>query len=216
MENILEYCNFLLVESSPKKLKKSLKGSLDSDDRAKMRKALRNNIVTFKFTKRNGEVRTAHGTLYPDFLPALRGGSPKPEHQMVYFDIDKDGWRSFRSYTFIKILNLKPVTEKEIDDFLLDREIEKDRKKAMSKREKEEVVKKVHSEESAKKHRTLVKIKGDDEDAMDSVKHHEEKIHKKKEKHDEPVKKKKEKDVVERIHDDADIDDLVDNKKDGD
>ena len=94
---MLSFEDFCLNESSLRKIKKILKGSLDtSKDRSRMKKALRNNIVTFKFTKRNGEVRTAHGTLYPDFLPALRGGSPRPEHQMVYFDMDKDGWRSFR------------------------------------------------------------------------------------------------------------------------
>ena len=172
-----------------------------------MKKALRNNIVTFKFTKRNGEVRTAHGTLYPDFLPALRGGSPRPEHQMVYFDMDKDGWRSFRTYKFIKILKLKPVTEKEIDDFKLEKEIEKDRKKAMLKKEESE------------KGKVFKKIKGDDEeeDVMDSLKHHEEKVRKKKEKHDEPVKKKKEKSVVDRMHEEGgDIDKMVSDKKDDD
>ena len=205
---MLSFEDFCLNESSLKKIKKILKGSLDtSKDRSRMKKALRNNIVTFKFSKRNGEVRTAHGTLYPDFLPALRGGSPRPEHQMVYFDMDKDGWRSFRTYKFIKILKLKPVTEKEIDDFKLEKEIEKDRKKAMLKKEESE------------KGKVFKKIKGDDEeeDVMDSLKHHEEKVRKKKEKHDEPVKKKKEKSVVDRMHEDGgDIDKMVSDKKDDD
>ena len=205
---MLSFEDFCLNESSLRKIKKILKGSLDtSKDRSRMKKALRNNIVTFKFTKRNGEVRTAHGTLYPDFLPDLRGGSPRPEHQMVYFDMDKDGWRSFRTYKFIKILKLKPVTEKEIDDFKLEKEIEKDRKKAMLKKEESE------------KGKVFKKIKGDDEeeDVMDSLKHHEEKVRKKKEKHDEPVKKKKEKSVVDRMHEEGgDIDKMVSDKKDDD
>ena len=79
-----------------------------------MRRELRDNIITFKFRKRNGDVRTAHGTLHPDYLPPLKGGGPRPEKQMVYYDLDKEGWRSFRSYAFIKILNIKPVTSKSV------------------------------------------------------------------------------------------------------
>ena len=106
---ILDFDCYIINEASLKKLKKSLHGVLDMSDRKRMRKELRHNIITFKFKKRNGEIRTAHGTLHPDYLPRLRGGGPRPEHQMVYYDLDKEGWRSFRSYSFIKILNIKPV-----------------------------------------------------------------------------------------------------------
>lgn len=96
-------------ESSLKKLKDELHGVLDKSGRKQMRQELKHNIITFKFEKRNGDIRKAHGTLHPDYLPPLRGGSPKPERQMVYYDLDKGAWRSFRSYKFIKILNIKPV-----------------------------------------------------------------------------------------------------------
>lgn len=92
---------------------KELHGVLDKSGRKRMRRELRDNIITFKFKKRNGEIRKAHGTLHPDYLPPLRGGSPKPERQMVYYDLDKKQWRSFRSYSFIKILNIKPVKDDE-------------------------------------------------------------------------------------------------------
>ena len=95
----------------------------------------------------------------------------------------------------------------DFDDFKLEKEIEKDRKKAMLKKEESE------------KGKVFKKIKGDDEeeDVMDSLKHHEEKVRKKKEKHDEPVKKKKEKSVVDRMHEDGgDIDKMVSDKKDDD
>ena len=106
---ILDFGSFVINESSLKKLKKDIHGVLHMSDRKRMRKELRDNIITFKFRKRDGSIRTAHGTLHPDYLPPLKGGGPRPEKQMVYYDLDKEGWRSFRSYSFIKILNIKPV-----------------------------------------------------------------------------------------------------------
>lgn len=107
---ILDFDSYIINESSLKKLKREVHGVLNMSARKRMRKELRDNIITFKFKKRNGDIRTAHGTLHPDYLPALKGGAPRPEHQMVYYDLDKEGWRSFRSFKFIKILNVKPVT----------------------------------------------------------------------------------------------------------
>ena len=106
---ILDFGSFVINEASLKKLKKDVHGVLNMSARKRMRRELRDNIITFKFKKRNGEIRTAHGTLHPDYLPPLKGGAPRPERQMVYYDLDKEGWRSFRSYAFIKILNIKPV-----------------------------------------------------------------------------------------------------------
>lgn len=111
---ILDFGSYIINESSLKKLKKDVHGVLHMSARKRMRRELRDNIITFKFRKRNGELRTAHGTLHPDYLPKLKGGAPRPEHQMVYYDLDKEGWRSFRSYAFIKILNIKPVDSKSI------------------------------------------------------------------------------------------------------
>ena len=106
---ILDFGSFVINESSLKKLKKDVHGVLHMSARKRMRRELRDNIITFKFRKRDGSIRTAHGTLHPDYLPPLKGGGPRPEKQMVYYDLDKEGWRSFRSYSFIKILNIKPV-----------------------------------------------------------------------------------------------------------
>jgi len=107
---ILDFGSYIINEASLKKLKRQVHGVLNMSARKRMRKELRNNIITFKFKKKNGEIRTAHGTLHPSYLPKLKGGAPRPEHQMVYYDLDKEGWRSFRSFTFIKILNVKPVS----------------------------------------------------------------------------------------------------------
>ena len=140
---ILDFDSFQINESSLKKLKRDILGILNMSARKRMRKELRDNIITFKFRKRNGELRTAHGTLHPDYLPKLKGGAPRPERQMVYFDLDKDGWRSFRSYSFIKILNIKPVEPGSAPV--------KPSPKPVSKKEEEEETKKVSVEKEEKK-----------------------------------------------------------------
>ena len=165
---ILDFDSYIINESSLKKLKRQIHGVLDRSARKRMRKELRGNIVTFKFTKRNGEIRTAHGTLHPDYLPKLRGGAPRPEHQMVYYDLDKEGWRSFRSYSFIKILNLKPVDSKTIvpkPKPVAKEDEEEETKKVTMEKEKEEVKKPIHKEEDEKEVKKPVHKKEDvDED----------------------------------------------------
>ena len=117
---ILDYTEYIFEK---------LSGSLVMKERKKMREILRKNIVTFKFQKRDGSIRKAHGTLYPDFLPELKGtGGPRPAYQMVYYDLDKFGWRSFRSFKFIKIIKQVPVTEEIIKDFIRARDEEMTRR----------------------------------------------------------------------------------------
>lgn len=165
---ILDFDSYIINESSLKKLKRQIHGVLDRSARKRMRKELRDNIVTFKFKKRNGEIRTAHGTLHPSYLPKLRGGAPRPEHQMVYYDLDKEGWRSFRSYSFIKILNLKPVDSKTIipkPKPVAKEDEEEETKKVTMEKEKEEVKKPIHKEEDEKEVKKPVHKKEDvDED----------------------------------------------------
>ena len=150
---ILDFDSYIINESSLKKLKKNLHGVLNMSARKRMRKELRDNIVTFKFKKRNGEIRTAHGTLHPSYLPKLRGGAPRPEHQMVYYDLDKNSWRSFRSYSFIKIVNIKPVDSKTIvvkphtKSSKAEDDEEVKNTKPIEKEEEKEVKRPVHKEE---------------------------------------------------------------------
>lgn len=150
-----------------------------------MRKELRDNIITFKFRKRNGDLRTAHGTLHPDYLPPLKGGGPRPEHQMVYYDLDKKGWRSFRSYSFIKILNIKPVEGAPVT-----KPVPKPHPKPITKSEDEEEVKKtsMHTED-------------------------EEKMKEKEEKVKEKVSKKKIHEIDDEIEDDDDHKSVLDDKE---
>ena len=114
---ILNFDDFCINEKhSIKKVKKLLRGVLNSADRDTMRKELRHNIIVFKFIKRDGSLRKAKGTLHPSYLPPLKGGSPKPEHQMVYYDLDKKHWRSFRSFKFIKIIDIIPIDSSKTSD----------------------------------------------------------------------------------------------------
>lgn len=171
---ILDFDSYIINESSLKKLKRQIHGVLNMSARKRMRKELHDNIITFKFKKRNGEIRTAHGTLHPDYLPKLRGGAPRPEHQMVYYDLDKNSWRSFRSYSFIKILNIKPVDSKTIvpkPKPVAKEEDEEETKKVTMEKEKEEVKKPIHKEEDEKEVKKPVHKKEDEDVDEDGEKH---------------------------------------------
>lgn len=153
---------------------KRLSGSLVMKDRKTMRKKLRENILVFKFQKRDGTIRRAVGTLYPDLLPPIKGtGGPKPVYQMVYFDLEKLAWRSFRSFKFIKILKETPITDSIVDEYLKKIEDEKIRKeeekkhkitkKEKEKREKErELEREEEEKEREKKHKEHEKEHDDD------------------------------------------------------
>ena len=141
---------------------KRLSGSLMMKDRKTMRKKLRENILVFKFQKRDGTIRRAVGTLYPDLLPPIKGtGGPKPVYQMVYFDLEKLAWRSFRSFKFIKILKETPITDSIVDEYLKKIEDEKRRKeeekkhkitkKEKEKREKERELEREEEEKEREK-----------------------------------------------------------------
>ena len=161
---ILDFGSYIINEASLKKFKRQVHGVLNMSARKRMRKELRDNIIIFKFRKRDGTIRTAKGTLHPSYLPKLRGGAPRPEKQMVYYDLDKEAWRSFRSYSFIKILNVKPVSgsgtptstkpvskpvhkpeeeEEEVKKTVPTKEIEKEKEKEVHTEEKKEK-KKLH------------------------------------------------------------------------
>ena len=124
--NIFDFKTFI---NEVKKV--NISGNLVMKDRMKMKKLLRENILIFKFQKRDGTIRRAVGTLYPKLLPPIKGtGGPKPVYQMVYYDLEKLEWRSFRSFKFIKIIKATPIT-----DFLFNKykkeieEAEKNKKK---------------------------------------------------------------------------------------
>ena len=158
---IPDFETYCLNEKSVKSIKKILKGTMSSSDRHIMKKLLKKHVVYFMFKKKNGDLRKAVGTLISSYLPALRGGDPKPEHQMVYYDLDKEHWRSFRSYSFIKILNVKSE-----DEYL-----GKKPKLKHIEKEEEEKEKKLHKEIEKEE-----KEKHDDHDKHEDIKKKEYKV----------------------------------------
>lgn len=63
------------------------------------KKALRNGKVEFKYTKKNGEERTAVGTLNIEVMGsenAPKGtGYEITDTNIRYYDLNSNGWRSF-------------------------------------------------------------------------------------------------------------------------
>ena len=68
---------------------------------------LHEGIVDFQFTKKDGSLRNAKGTLVAEHLPAPKADSDvKParkqnENVLVYFDIEKGSFRSFVKSSFV-------------------------------------------------------------------------------------------------------------------
>lgn len=60
--------------------------------------------VAFSYTKEDGSVRRARGTLADYEYCFKRPYVPRPENTfVVYFDLDKQAWRTFRAANFLKI-----------------------------------------------------------------------------------------------------------------
>lgn len=209
---ILDFRTYITEKFDPKK---DLRGVLKETDRHRFRKLLKNNILIFKFKKRDGSIRRAKGTLNSKYLPELKGGSPRPEHQMVYFDLEKDHWRSFRSYSFIKILNIKPISgtpspkkHKEEEDE--EETTKKPITKKVEKEEKEEVKKKeVEKKELHKEHEEEPKKVHKEEE-------HEESEEPKEEREEKKEIKKEPKKEVKKSKKDDEPDDEEDEIKDKD
>ena len=66
----------------------------------KFKNALHKRILEFKYNKKNGELRTAHGTTNIDIIgqenaPKSSSNKAWPDNQIRYYDTDSKGWRSF-------------------------------------------------------------------------------------------------------------------------
>ena len=67
---------------------------------------LKNGIVDFEFTKKDGTIRSAKGTLLENYLPAQKADSDstsrkKNDNVVVYFDVEKNAFRSFVKEGFL-------------------------------------------------------------------------------------------------------------------
>lgn len=72
----------------------------------KFKNALHKRIVEFKYKKKNGEIRIAHGTLNIDLMGENNAPKGNTEYTVSddtirYFDTDANGWRSFIIENFI-------------------------------------------------------------------------------------------------------------------
>ena len=83
---------------------------LDAWDLEHLRNAMRVSVVRFSYVKDNGDIREARGTLCFDLIPTEHhpkplSGAPdvRPENYetFVYYDLDRQAWRSFKVINYI-------------------------------------------------------------------------------------------------------------------
>ena len=115
MRNLFTYDNFIVEK---KKTHHPFHGSLNREERNEFIEKLQKNIIVFRYKKRDGSIRKAEGTLHPKFLPPAKSDKEfvRPEYQIVYYDLEKKSWRSFRSFEFVEILSTRPALSKREDD----------------------------------------------------------------------------------------------------
>jgi hypothetical protein len=157
MNNLFTYDIFLVEK---KKTHHPFHGSLNREERNEFIEKLQKNIVIFRYKKRDGSIRKAEGTLHPKFLPPPKSDQEfvRPEYQIVYYDLDKKSWRSFRSFEFVEILSTRPALSKREDD-------EEKKKKMKAKEEESKKVKKEDDvEKEVEKEKDNKEVKDDDKD----------------------------------------------------
>ena len=153
MHNLFTYDNYIVEK---KKTHHPFHGSLNREERNEFIEKLQKNIIVFRYKKRDGSIRKAEGTLHPKFLPPAKSDKEfvRPEYQIVYYDLEKKSWRSFRSFEFVEILSTRPALSK--------REDEEEKKKMKAKAEEES--KKVKEEKDDVKEKDVDKdVEKDDE-----------------------------------------------------
>ena len=76
-----------------------------------LKSLMRNGVVEFSYTKKDGSTRIAKGTLNFDVMGEenlpKNGVSYDSETTTRYFDVNSNGWRSFKNDNFIEILSNK-------------------------------------------------------------------------------------------------------------
>jgi len=70
----------------------------------KLRAQLGRKVCKFYFKKVDGTLRQAFGTLMSERVPETKGTGRKPSDGVqVYFDTEKDEWRSFKKCNLVRI-----------------------------------------------------------------------------------------------------------------
>ena len=146
MHNLFTYDNFIVEK---KKTLHPFHGSLNREERNEFIEKLQKNIIVFRYKKRDGSIRKAEGTLHPKYLPPAKSDKEfvRPEYQIVYYDLEKKSWRSFRSFEFVEILSTRPALSKREDD----EEKKKLKAKAEEERKKSKKEKDIHKDKDVEK-----------------------------------------------------------------
>lgn len=153
MNNLTAYENFIVEK---KKTHHPFHGSLNREERNEFIERLQKNIIVFRYKKRDGSIRKAEGTLHPKFLPPAKSDKEfvRPEYQIVYYDLEKKSWRSFRSFEFVEILSTRPALSKREDE---------EEKKMKAKAKAEEESKKIKKEKDEEVDDKEKDVENDDE-----------------------------------------------------
>lgn len=70
----------------------------------KLHAALKKGIVKFYFTKVDGSLREAYGTLKESLLPGTKGTGRKPSDTVqVYYDTEKQEYRCYKKANLVKM-----------------------------------------------------------------------------------------------------------------
>ena len=70
----------------------------------KLHAALKKGIVKFYFTKVDGSLREAHGTLKASLLPETKGTGRQPSDTVqVYYDTEKQEYRCYKKANLVKM-----------------------------------------------------------------------------------------------------------------
>lgn len=71
---------------------------------AKLKKDMAGRIAKFWYTKVDGSLREAYGTLKEALCPPTQGTGRKPNDTLqVYYDTEAQGWRSFKKANLVKM-----------------------------------------------------------------------------------------------------------------
>lgn len=91
--------------------------SMSQSQKKEFYERLNNEKVHFEFRKKDGTVREAYGTLMKDYLPSpahsydTRSSAREkmkrafPEDSVLYFDLEKNSFRSFKMQNFLKYID---------------------------------------------------------------------------------------------------------------
>lgn len=74
-----------------------------------LKSEMRKGVVEFSYTKKDGSTRIAKGTLNFEIMgeenTPKSGVAYDSETTTRYFDVNSEGWRSFKNDNFLEILN---------------------------------------------------------------------------------------------------------------